>query len=176
MAANVYICILYPYTHPHTHTHTLTQAIDNDQLPPPIPLKQKHRYSNTASSPQQTPTHSHSVSSPVSMLPTHGAAGYFTAESLARSFGTNSYHRGSGSSDGTDGGDQEKPPCIPMRMESIPGMKSALTLDTPPPKPPRTDIPNTVSQVQNRLMYMVITDMWQNWLEFIFKLTTLTNL
>ena len=150
----LYALHITPHTHPSTtHTHTptltpptLTQSVNNDQVPPPIPIKQKYCHANTASSPQHTPTHFHSVSSPVS---THGAMGYFTADSLARSFGTNASHRGSGSSDGTDGGDQEKPPCIPMRMESIPGMKSALILDTPPPKPPRTDIPSTVSQVQN---------------------------
>lgn len=32
-------------------------------------------------------------------------------------------------------------PPVPMRMESIPWVKSALVVESPPPKPPRTDRP-----------------------------------
>ena len=122
-------------------------------MPPPLPMKQKQRRHGTAGtvgSPQHTPTHhAHSLSSPVS-TPYHTTQGFVTAESLARSFGTSSYYRGSGSSDGFEVhvGEQYQPP-VPMRMESIPGVKN-LVQKTPPPKPPRTDVhvPNTVPQVQ----------------------------
>ena len=32
-------------------------------------------------------------------------------------------------------------PPVPLRMESIPGVKTVLGQDTPPPKPPRNDRP-----------------------------------
>ena len=124
---------LLPTPHP--------QSGDGEEVPPPLPIKQKQRRHGNMGSPQHTPTPSHSLSSPVAM---HGT-GYLTADSLARSFGTSSYHRGSGSSDGVEP-DADRPP-VPMRMESIPWVKNALVQDTPPPKPPRTDVPNTAPQV-----------------------------
>lgn len=131
----------------HVHpldTPTLIQPSDSEEVPPPLPLKQKQRrHGNTVGSPQHTPTHSHSLSSPVSI---HGTS-YLTADSLARSFGTSSYQRGSGSSDGVDPEQDRDRPPVPMRMESIPWVKNALVQDTPPPKPPRTDVTNTASQV-----------------------------
>ena len=125
-------------------------------MPPPLPMKQKqrrHGTTGTVGSPQHTPTHhAHSLSSPVSTpfsTPYHTAQGFITAESLARSFGTSSYYRGSGSSDGFEGGEQYQPP-VPMRMESIAAVKNVLVQETPPPKPPRTDVhvSNAVPQVQ----------------------------
>ena len=128
----------------------------SDEMPPPLPLKQKQRrHGTTMGSPQHTPTHhSHSLSSPVS-TPYHTAQGYFTADSLARSFGTSSYYRGSGLSDGFEG---EQLPPVPMRMESIPGVKNVLVQDTPPPKPPRTDVhvPNAVPQVHQKCTLSII--------------------
>ena len=130
------------------HAHTFLQPMDGEEMPPPLPMKQKQRRHGTSvGSPQHTPTHhSHSLSSPVS-TPYHSSLGY-NADSLARSFGTSSYYRGSGSSDSFEG-EQYQPPPVPMRMESIPGVKSVLVQDTPPPKPPRTDVyvPNAVPQV-----------------------------
>ena len=128
--------------------------MDNEQVPPPLPLKQKQRrHGTTVGSPQHTPTHHfHSLSSPVS---SHGPLGYITADSLARSFGTSSYQRGSGSSDGMDVHVEQYQPPVPMRMESIPGVKNALVQDTPPPKPPRTDVPNAVPQVHHFTLSIV---------------------
>ena len=129
-------------------------------MPPPLPMKQKQRRHGTAGtvgSPQHTPTHhAHSLSSPIS-TPYHTALGFITAETLARSFGTSSYYRGSGSSDGFEVGEQYQPP-VPMRMESIPGVKN-LVQETPPPKPPRTDVhvPNAVPQVQYSVYMYIYT-------------------
>ena len=36
---------------------------------------------------------------------------------------------------------------MPVRMESIPGVKTALVQDTPPPKPPRNDRPPSIEVV-----------------------------
>lgn len=117
--------------------------MDGEEVPPPLPVKQYKRRT-TVGSPQHTPTHhSYSLSSPVT---SHGPLGYITADSLARSFGSSAYHRMSGSSDGMEG-EQYLAPPVPMRMESIPGVKNVLVQDTPPPKPPRTDVPNAVPQV-----------------------------
>ncbi len=40
-------------------------------------------------------------------------------------------------------------PPVPLRMESIPGVKTALGQETPPPKPPRNDRPNSAELVSD---------------------------
>lgn len=106
-----------------------TRSTD-EEVPPPLPVKVRRPtvgslggQRGSISSPTTTPTHA-----------TYQLVGY-----SARADGLVDYPGGRIAAANL--------PLVPMRMESIPGVKTVLGQDTPPPKPPRSDRPNSIEMV-----------------------------
>ena len=93
-------------------------------MPPPLPVK-KRGGRGSISSPSSTPTHT----------PSRGPFPV-TADMLIRSLDS------MGLSQRSSAGAPLPP--VPIRMESIPQFKTAMG-ETPPPKPPRTDVQTEAS-------------------------------
>ena len=100
---------------------SLSSFQPTEEVPPPIPLKRRGK--GPFSSPTHTPIRQ-PVDSPSS-------ADRLLSKSV------------------DSGGYLDQVPRIPVRIESIPGLKSALVQETPPPKPPRTDRPPSSEMVRS---------------------------